>query len=305
MLEAQIMNTSMTSNAENMINMSNADNMINMSNMGNASNKDNMGNASNMRIAIQGASAAIKMQRILLAGIICLCLLFPKAAKAQAFPNDVAAIEAYINDHKKQRSLLLMRSTLEESNGLLHKASQLTHRDYKEINFQLDKYTKAFDIIDLVYNTVSTGFNVYRTYETVTDKIGKYKAMLTDFNDKIVMRGRFETADTLLLTVNYRAIRNIADECKNLYSSVAVIAAYAIGKVQCTTSSMMLLVESINSSLDRIKMIVNSAYYQTWKFIRARTHYWKGELYRSKTIGQLASEALGRWGAASRTDAQP
>ena len=129
----------------------------------------------------------------------------------------------------------------------------------------------------------------------MSDKIGKYKSLLSDFNDKIVKRGRFETADTLLLTVNMRAVSNIAKECENLYTSVTVLAAYASGKVCCTTASMMLMIENINRSLDRIKAIVNSAYYQTWKFIKARTSYWKGELYRSKTLREVANDAFGRW----------
>ena len=58
---------------------------------------------------------------------------------------------------------------------------------------------------------------------------------------------------------------------------------------------MMLMVDNINKSLDRIKEIVNSAYYQTWKFIQARTSYWKSEIYRSKTIRQVAEDAFGRW----------
>ena len=221
--------------------------------------------------------------------------LVPRTALAQVVPRDIPTIEAYINDHKKQRSLLLARSTLEESNKLLHKASKVTHKEYKDVNVELDKYTRAFDVIDLVYSTVSTGFNVYRTYDTVSDKIGKYKTLLYDYNDKIVRRGRFETADTLLLAVNTRAVKNLAAECQNLYNSVAVLAAYASGQVCCTTASMMLMVENINKSLDRIKAIVNTAYYLTWKFIKARTSYWKGELYRSKTIKEIADGALGRW----------
>ena len=221
--------------------------------------------------------------------------MFPKSAIAQVFPRDIPTIEAYIYDHKQQRSLLLTRSTLETSNALLHKASKVTNREYKDINVELDKYTRAFDIIDLVYNTVSTGFNVYRTYDTVSDKIGKYKTMLNDYNDKILRRGRIETADTLLLSVNMRAIANLADECQNLYLSVSTLALYASGKVCCTTASMMLMVDNINKSLDRIKEIVNSAYYQTWKFIQARTSYWKSEIYRSKTIRQVAEDAFGRW----------
>ena len=224
-----------------------------------------------------------------------LLALLPKTALAQIVPNDIPTIEAYINDHKQQRSLLLTRSTLEASNALLHKASKVTHQDYKDVNVELDKYSRAFDIIDLVYNTVSTGFNVYRTYDNVTEKIGKYKTMLSDYNDKIIARGRFETADTLLLNVNLRAIQNLAGECQNLYTSVSTLALYASGKVSCTTANMMLMIDNINKSLDHIKEIVNTAYYQTWKFIQARTSYWKREIYRSKTIQEVANDALGRW----------
>ena len=215
-------------------------------------------------------------------------------------PRDIPTIEAYINDHKKQRSLLLARSVLEESNQLLHQASEVTHREYRDINLELDKYTRAFDIIDLVYSTVSTGFNVYRTYDDVSDKLGKYKELLSEYNKKIIKRKRIESADTLLLTVNARAVRNLSAECRNLYSSVAVLAAYASGQVCCTPASMMLMVENVNKSLDRIKEIVNAAYFQKWKFIKARTSYWKGELYRSKTIREMAGEALGRWKGAGK-----
>ena len=215
-------------------------------------------------------------------------------------PRDIPTIEAYINDHKKQRSLLLARSVLEESNQLLHQASEVTNREYRDVNIELDKYTRAFDIIDLVYSTVSTGFNVYRTYDDVSDKLGKYKDLLSEYNKKIIKRKRIESADTLLLTVNARAVRNLSAECRNLYSSVAVLAAYASGQVCCTPASMMLMVENVNKSLDRIKEIVNAAYFQTWKFIKARTSYWKGELYRSKTIREMAGEALGRWKGAGK-----
>lgn len=56
-------------------------------------------------------------------------------------------VEAYINDHKQQRSLLLARSTLELSNQLLHEYSSEATVDYKNLNVDLDKYTRAFDVI--------------------------------------------------------------------------------------------------------------------------------------------------------------
>ena len=124
--------------------------------------------------------------------LLCLFVSFTGQAEAQIVPRDIPTIEAYINDHKTQRSILLARATLEESNALLHKASKVTNREYRDINIELDKYTRAFDIIDLVYSTVSTGFNVYRTYDNVSEKIGKYRGMLEEYNDKILRRGRIE-----------------------------------------------------------------------------------------------------------------
>ena len=61
---------------------------------------------------------------------------------------DIVSVEAYINDHKQQRSLLLARSTLELSNQLLHEYSSEAAVDFKELNVDLDKYTRAFDVIE-------------------------------------------------------------------------------------------------------------------------------------------------------------
>ena len=85
--------------------------------------------------------------------IVILLTLLPNAAKAQ-WGFDVSSVEAYINDHKKQRSLLLARSTLEYSNQLLHDYSQKETGEYKTQNVELDKYTRAFDVIDVMYQSV-------------------------------------------------------------------------------------------------------------------------------------------------------
>ena len=87
--------------------------------------------------------------------MLCLMTLFPSVGKAQ-LGFDVASLEAYINDHKQQRSLLLVRSTLESSNKLLHDYSSEANVDYKNINKELDKYTRAFDVIDVLYQSLRT-----------------------------------------------------------------------------------------------------------------------------------------------------
>lgn len=47
--------------------------------------------------------------------LLCLTTFCPKTVMAQIVPRDIPTIEAYINDHKKQRSLLLARATLKRA----------------------------------------------------------------------------------------------------------------------------------------------------------------------------------------------
>lgn len=110
--------------------------------------------------------------------VLMVVMLSPDKAKAQ-WSFDVGTVEAYIADHKNQRSLLLARATLEQSNKILHGYSADADKDYKELNFDLDKYTRAFDIIDLLYQSLRTSMNVYTTYNTISGRIIDYKKMLS------------------------------------------------------------------------------------------------------------------------------
>ena len=80
------------------------------------------------------------MRRLL--SILTFLLLLPFPSMAQ-WSFDVPSIEAYIADHKDQRSLLLARSALEQGNVLLHQYSSDANAEYKAINVELDKYTRA------------------------------------------------------------------------------------------------------------------------------------------------------------------
>ena len=70
--------------------------------------------------------------------IVIMVVAFPLKVSAQ-WNFDIVSVEAYINDHKQQRSLLLARSTLELSNQLLHEYSSEAAVDFKELNVDLDK----------------------------------------------------------------------------------------------------------------------------------------------------------------------
>lgn len=129
--------------------------------------------------------------------IVIMVVAFPLKVSAQ-WNFDIVSVEAYINDHKQQRSLLLARSTLELSNQLLHEYSSEAAVDFKELNVDLDKYTKAFDVIDILYQSLRTSLNVYSTYNSVSDRVGDYKDLLDDYYTKVVERNRMELMDTLI-----------------------------------------------------------------------------------------------------------
>lgn len=240
------------------------------------------------------------MKRILLATVVLLSLL-PSIAKAQ-WTFDIVSVEAYINNHKKQRSLLLARSTLEYSNKLLHEYSREEVGGYKELNVDLDRYTRAFDVIDVMYQSLRTVLNVKNAYNSVSDRIGDYKRLLEGFNEKVLKRGRVEPSDALILTINEKAIRDIAHDGEQLYKSVSDLVLYATGAAACSTSDLLMVLEAVNMSLDDIERHLNRAYIETWKYIQVRIGYWKAKIYRERTKREILDGAFGRWRDAGQLD---
>ena len=230
--------------------------------------------------------------------ILCLmlCFTFCLQSKVMAqFSFDIPSVEAYIADHKNQRSLLLARSTLEASNKLLHEYSKTANKDYKEINVELDKYSRAFDIIDVLYQSLRTSLNTYQTYENISDRVKDYKDLLADFKKRCLDRGNIVSSDKLILDVNMAALNKIAKEGDNLYHSVTDLVLYATGAAACSTSDLFLVLNSINFSLDNIRKHLNTAYFETWRYIQVRIGYWKAQVYRAKSLQEIAGDAFSRW----------
>ncbi len=234
----------------------------------------------------------MKMQIHILLTLMMLAM--PAVVRAQ-WGFDVAAVEAYIADHKNQRSLLLARATLEQSNNLLHEYSAKAAEDYKVLNFDLDKYTRAFDVIDVLYQSLRTSMNVYSTYQTVSDRIGDYKKLLEDYNSKVLKRNRLALQDTVIIRISLRCIDRISAEGKGLYRSVSDLVLYATGAAACSTSDLMLVLESINMSLDNIKKLLNAAYFDTWRYIQVRIGYWQESIYTPRSRSLIIEDAFGRW----------
>lgn len=227
--------------------------------------------------------------------ILIILLLIPFCVKAQEVDFDALSVEAYIQDHKNQHSLLVVRAMTETTNAILHGTVAGTTDDYKTINIDFDKYTRAFDVIDILYQSTRTAFNVRDTYNGVSENVVKYKKMLTEFHEKCLKRGNIETADTIIITINLHCIKKIAKETENIYLSMTDLVMYATGAAACSTSDLLMVIESINRSLENIRLFVNTAYFETWRYIQVRMGYWKSSVYRSVPLKQILDGAYGRW----------
>ncbi len=226
--------------------------------------------------------------------VLILALLCALPSEAQ-WNFDVTSIEAYIQDHKDERSMLLARSTLEASNKLLHELVSEEAEDYRQVNIDLNRYTRAFDVIDLLYQSLRTVINVKTTYDNVSERLDDMRALLEKFNERIVERGRIESADTVLLHVLQRGVSSFAGDVQNIYRSFSDLVLYITGASACSASDLMNMVSDINSSLETLNRHVNRTYYEAWRFIELRTGYWKRSVYRSKTTREMAQSALERW----------
>lgn len=111
-----------------------------------------------------------------------------------------------------------------------------------------------------MYQSLRTVLNVKDSYETIRERLSDYEKLMRDFNEKIIQRKRIELADTVLIGIQARAIRNIADEGEHLYKSFTDLVLYATGAAACSTADLLVVLDAINLSLDNIQSHFNRSY---------------------------------------------
>ena len=227
--------------------------------------------------------------------ILFLLTLVPMVGRAQ-WSFDVLSVEALIDDHKRVRSVLMARSGLEQANELLHKYSKEASVDYDSLNVKLDKYTKCFDVIDVIYNSGVMVVNVKNTYSDVSDKISQLSTLIEDFMTQCTLRGNIVSSDTVIVGACRRCVEQIGEDSQQLVNSLIELAQYATGLRHITTEGLLAVIGSINEGLDNIRGCIDHTYYVIWKYVTIRTHYFKpAVMYHAKTLGEMCGSAFERW----------
>ena len=229
-------------------------------------------------------------------------------ASAQ-FNFDVETVEALIRDHKNVRSVLIARHSVEQANLILnaghdtskqadlilHQYSRKAVEDHYQLNVELDKVTRLFDMIDIIVSGTSTVFNAKNTYSDVSKRLEDYRKLLETYTERLALRGNIQLRDTIIIGTSQRALEHVYEDGKDIYASLTAIIAYSSGKVPCNTSKLLKIIENINKSLDDIRRTVNAAYIATWRYMQMRLTYYKAEVYRKRSVKEVSAEALDRW----------
>lgn len=231
--------------------------------------------------------------------ILILAVTLPQNMMAQ-FNFDFETVEALIRDHKRIRSVLMVRDGIEHANEVLHQYSKKSVDKHYEINVDLDEFTRLFDVLDLMANSATTVINAVDTYSDVKKRINDYKTLLNDYNEKLLLRGNIMPGDTIIISVGSKAVERIYEDGKNIYTSMTAIVAYGTGKVSCNTTTLLSIVQQIDESFDDIRKTLNSAYITTWRYIQLRQAYYKAEVYNRRSVRDVSLEALERWKASSK-----
>ncbi len=216
-------------------------------------------------------------------------------AQEAGYDFDVPAVEALIENHKTSRVLLNARATLETGNTALHSLVEESATSYYNINVNLDKYTRSFCLIDLLFNTLKTSLNATSTVKSVTSRISDYKNLMLEYNERVIKRGKWEKKDTIIFSIADNLISDVYKKTERLYTSLSDVGIFASGLSAASTSDLMLILENINSCLDNLNSSIDKAYLATWKYIRLRCSYWKESLNYTQSKEEVALGALSRW----------
>jgi hypothetical protein len=238
----------------------------------------------------------IMSRKMVILGFV-LMLWLPTKVKAQ-FSFDVPVVEAMIADHKEVNSLHMARATIEHANMLLHQYSRKAADEHLNVNVDLDKYSKCFDLIDIIIKSGSTAMNVYNTYDDVSSKLSGYQQLIDRYYRLCLKKGDIYSSDTLIINNLSRTVASLCVEGKYIFGDMVTLTALcAASKIHAESKTQTYIesVDDINRSLDHIREIVNAAYFQLWLYIMQRTGYWKAEFYEAKNLHEIATDAISSW----------
>lgn len=235
------------------------------------------------------------MKRLRIYLIFFSVLLFSVPSIASIAPTDVTSIEAMISNHKAVRSVLTLRYAAETGVYDMHQTSQKEMTNYKDINNELDKYKRYFDIIDLILKSSATAFHTVNTVKNIKDNLSGYVSLLEEYRTKLLNHGSIWGRDTMIYNTSYNLVNSVKDDLEQTYKSYEELAEIVTGVRECTTEDLMTTLNSINESLDELANDIYQARMRLWCYMTIRLGYWNKDIYMTKSIKDIVKGSLDHW----------
>ena len=265
-----------------------------------------------------------RLRYIILLMVLCVSI----QSKAQLVTMDDGSTTAMRGDHRTTQVGLYASTLAETANTVLHKESKDATDDWKKISDALDKYTRAFEILDAIINGGSLVLNIKTTADNISDKTVKIVDLLNDYKDLVNRRladnleavnnggkvwnkaknayeiyksGSFAIAkeDTILYSVPIQTVKDIKSECNDIYESAGKLVLFATGKMACKTPQITAIFSSLNNSLDYINRKVDRCYLTLWRYIIIRKHTWTPVTLRKVSRQDLLNSSFSKWKASA------
>lgn len=241
--------------------------------------------------------------------ICCLALaLLPLSAMSQIpryidlVDNDVwIPVEALHLEHESAISLLTARSALAAVNDGLSSAASAAGIRYDSIRIDLDRYTRMFDFIDELYNTLHLAFRSANTFSDIEYYASRYADVIRSFIDELDSHGRLLAEDMCLFDYAASAIGGLRSDCEQLYSTLEELAGLYILPLRdghpvanCSTSTLTYILSEIDRFLTRISERLERLYGLSYRYMLMRQGYWPVSVI-TQTKRAIVSSALSRW----------
>lgn len=260
--------------------------------------------------------------------IIALSLCSSIAVAQSPMASDILTMEMLRMNHTTSHTSIAFATALESANSLLHKNMRNSAEDYKKINAALDKYYKAFEVIDAVLAGANLAGNVWETISLIKERIEDVDDLVKMYREQVNIRmkkhlemlnnngkvwnkakGIYESFkegsfvitpdDTIIYTTSAKMVNNIINDCDKIGNSALTLAAFATGKMAFKTYDVTVNFNLINKRLDNIKRSVDDCYLTLWTYITLRRHLWTPIHKHEVNKPEICKNALDRWKGAA------
>ena len=239
------------------------------------------------------------MNRMLRISLMVLALLLTvvKEGCAQLYN---AEIEVYIPLHKRTGPSFTARNGVEVLNESFHDNTRESTKKYREVSDTLGLYYKAFNWVDIGFNSLKMAFNVYNTGEIAKKRISGIADLLRQYEQQCLLRGDIEAGDQEILDIGQDLYRDIMRDVDDIRNSAIGLLGYNIAQVPATTFSVLNSLKDMNVSLENIQKTLNGAYGRLYRFMLMRLGWrWDFAYVQIDRTG-VAESAIGRWKDATR-----